>query len=273
MLGANVPTVGGLHTGFSWGDEWDCEAIQIYLTGSRMWYVPHLKEGEEEQFRADWKTSSVKEVVSHIPFLVNLASPDSSLFDKSVKRLEKEILRAQELSVNYVVLHPGSFTTSTRDEGIENTIEGIKRVVHAVDSVNICIETMAGQGTQLGVDFWELEKIINAVDHENIGVCFDTGHVFMAGHDITKDYAGVMEEFNERIGIEKIKAIHINDSKKELGSHVDRHANIGEGKIGIEVFRKIMNDKNFKDTPKVLEIPDTNEKTKENIGLLRGLID
>jgi deoxyribonuclease-4 len=273
MLGANVSTVGGLHTGFAWGDEWDCEAIQIYLTGSRMWYVPHLEEGEEEKFKETWDKSNVREVVSHIPFLVNLASPDSALFDKSVTRLEKEILRAQELDVNYVVLHPGSYTTSTRAEGIESTIEGLKRVLHAVDSVNIAVETMAGQGTQLGAEFWELEKIIAEVDHPNIGVCFDAGHVFMAGYDITKDYAGVMSEFDERIGLEKIKVVHLNDSKKELDSHIDRHANIGEGKMGLEVFREIMNDKSFKDTPMVLEIPDSNEKTKDNIELLREMVD
>jgi len=272
MLGANVSTVGGIHTGFALGDEWDLEAIQIYLTQSRMWYVPRLGEGEEEQFRAKWDKSQVKEVVSHIPFLVNLASPDASLFDKSVKRLEKEILRAQELDVNFVVLHPGSFTTSTREEGIESTIEGLKRVLHAVDGVNICLETMAGQGTTLGASFGELEKIINGVDHPNIGVCFDTGHVFMAGYDITKDYAGVMSEFDEHVGIEKIKVVHINDSKKEFNSHVDRHANIGDGKMGIEVFKELMNDKNFKDTPKVLEIPDANERTREDIKLLRGFV-
>lgn len=275
-LGANVPTIGGLHTGFTCGDEWGCEAIQIYLTGSRMWYVPKLEPGEAELFKRAWSQSCVADVVSHIPFLVNLASPDPALFDKSLTRLKKEIIRAKELEVKYIVLHPGSYTTSSRQEGLESTIRGLKEVLALLegDSVKLCLETMAGQGTMLGVDFWELALILERLEYpEGLGVCFDTGHVFMAGHDIRGDYSAVMKRFDEDIGIDKIKVIHLNDSKTKFNSHVDRHANIGEGELGIGTFKKILQDEGLKDVPKVLEIPDTNGKTKDNLELLRKMVE
>lgn len=275
-LGANVPTVGGLHTGFACGDEWDCEAIQIYLTGSRMWYVPKLGEGEAGLFKRAWSSSRVADVISHIPFLVNLASPDPALFDKSLARLKKEILRAKELEVEYIILHPGSFTTSSREEGLKSTIRGLGEILPLLkgDSVKLCLETMAGQGTMLGVDFWELALILERLEYpEGLGVCFDTGHVFMAGHDIRGDYSAVMKRFDEDIGIDKIQVIHLNDSKTKFNSHVDRHANIGEGELGLETFKKIINDRRLNGIPKVLEIPDTNGKTKDNLELLRKMVD
>lgn len=275
MLGSNVPTIGGFHTGFKWGDKWGCECIQIYITLSRRWDVPNLSRQEITRFRMAWQESSVKEVVAHAPYLVNLASPDAELRKKSVKRLEIEISRAIKFGVSLLVLHPGSYGTSTREEGIKRIIEVLNRVFEEAEgSIKILLETMAGQGTMIGFRFEEIARILEGVSKsEKLGVCLDTGHLFMAGYDIRgyKGWESVLNEFDKIIGIEKIGAIHLNDSKTGLGSRSDRHACIGEGKLGFQVFQALLKDERFRESPKILEIPERETKSKSNLELLRKL--
>lgn len=275
MLGSNVPTIGGFHTGFKWGDKWGCECIQIYLTLSRRWDVPNLSQQEITRFKTSWQESSVKKVVAHVPYLVNLASLNEELRDKSVKRLGIEISRAIKFSVSLLVLHPGSYGVSTREEGIKRIIEALNRVLEETEgSVKILLETMAGQGTMIGSRFEEIALILKKVQKsEKLGVCLDTAHLFMAGYDI-RDYKGwesILNEFNKIIGIEKIGAIHLNDSKTDLSSRSDRHACIGEGKLGLQVFQAILKDKRFREIPKILEIPERDARSKDNLELLRNL--
>lgn len=275
MLGSNVPTIGGFHTGFKWGDKWGCECIQIYLTLSRRWDVPNLSQQEITRFKKSWQESSVKKVVAHVPYLVNLASFNEELRDKSVKRLGIEISRAIKFSVSLLVLHPGSYGVSTREEGIKRIIEALNRVLEETEgSVKILLETMAGQGTMIGSRFEEIALILKRVSKsEKLGVCLDTGHLFMAGYDIRgyKGWESILNEFNKIIGIEKIGAIHLNDSKTDLGSRIDRHACIGEGKLGLQVFQAILKDKRFREIPKILEIPERDARSKDNLELLRNL--
>ena len=275
MLGSNVPTIGGFHTGFKWGDNWGCECIQIYLTLSRRWNVPDLSQQEIDRFKKAWQESSVKEVVAHVPYLVNLTSPNEELRDKSVKRLGIEISRATKFGVSLLILHPGSHGLSPRGEGIKRIIEALNRVLKETESpIRILLETMAGQGTMIGSRFEEIALILEkAQKPELLGVCLDTGHLFMAGYDI-RGYEGwesVLNEFDKIIGVEKIGAIHLNDSKTGLGSKSDRHACIGEGKLGLQVFHSIIKDQRFKDVPKVLEIPERDTRSKDNLELLRNL--
>jgi len=275
MLGSNVPTIGGFHTGFKWGDEWGCQCIQIYLTLSRRWDVPNLSQQEITRFKTAWQESLVKKVVAHVPYLVNLASPNNELRDKSVKRLGIEISRATKFGVSLLVLHPGSYGVSTREEGIKRIIEALNRLLEETESsIKILLETMAGQGTMIGSRFEEIALILKRVPKsEKLGVCLDTGHLFMAGYDIRgyKGWESVLNEFNKIIGIEKIGAIHLNDSKTGLGQKSDRHACIGEGKLGLRVFHAILKDQRFRGVPMVLEIPERDTRSKDNLELLRYL--
>lgn len=276
MLGSNVPTVGGPPRGFRYAKEWNCECIQIYTTLSRRWNVPDLSEKEICEFELAWKESPVIEVVAHVPFLVNLASPDNELWQKSVNRLIKEISRCYKLGIRFLVLHPGSYRDSTKERGIKRIVEALNVVYEKIDNVpvKLLLETAAGQGTTLGSRFEELAYILSRVKRpEFLDVCFDTAHVFMAGYDIQgyREYENVLKKFDAIIGLEKIQVIHLNDSKTKLGSRCDRHACIGEGELGLQFFHALMRDSRFLNTPKILEIPKRNEKSKDNLELLRRL--
>lgn len=273
MLGSNVPTVGGLPVGFTYADDWGCKCIQIYVSPSRTWDVPDLTEKEISEFKLAWKNSGVKVVVGHVPYLVNLASPNNELRKKSISRLITEIDRADKLGVSYLVLHPGS--NSNKKRGIDLIINGLTTVLNSVkDSrVKILLETMAGQGNTIGTRFEELSYILEKVQSPNIKVCFDTCHVFAAGYDIRgyEGYKLTLKKFDRIIGINNIKVIHLNDSKAELGSRIDRHACIDEGLLGLQVFHSILRDEVFVNVPKILEIPDRDKRSKDNLELLRKL--
>lgn len=276
MLGSNVPTIGGLPTGFRYADEWGCECIQIYVTLSRRWEVPELSQEDITEFNAAWQKSSVKQVIAHVPFLVNLASPHSEIWQKSISRLITEISHSNKLGAPFLVLHPGSYRNSSRKEGIKRVIEALNIILQRVHnpSTRILLETMAGQGTMMGSRFEEIAHILEKVEKpEFLGVCFDTAHVFIAGYDI-RGYRGheiTLSKFDNIIGLDKIKVIHLNDSKTKLGSHNDRHACIGEGELGLQVFHAIVTDSRFTAISKILEIPERDERSKDNLELLRRL--
>ena len=276
MLGSNVPTVGGLPNGFHWAKEWGCESIQIYVTLSRRWEVPELSEKEITNFKSAWQNSPVKKVLAHVPYLVNLASPDKDLWQKSKARFTIELLRAQQFGVNFLVLHPGSYKNSNSEDGLRRMTEALNLVSSQTNdsTTKILLETMAGQGTSLGSSFEELAYMLEEVERpELFGICFDTAHVFISGYDIRgyKGYKKVLQEFDQTIGLDKIGAFHINDSKTKLGSRSDRHACIGEGELGLQVFHALVKDARFSKTPKILEIPERDQRSKDNLKLLRGL--
>lgn len=276
MLGSNVPAIGGFHAGFSWGNKWGCECIQIYITFSRRWDVPELSQKEVAVFKTAWGNSSVKEVVAHVPFLVNLASPNKEIWRKSIDRLITEISRAEKFGVPFLVLHPGSYGNLTKKEGIKRVTQALGIVFQNFDrpSVKVLLETMAGQGTMLGSSFEEIAEILEkAARPEFLGICFDTGHVFMAGYDL-RGYEGceaVLGEFDKIVSLEKIGCFHLNDSKTRLGSRSDRHACIGEGELGLQVFHTLLRDKRFSNTPKILEIPERDRRSKDNLEMLKKL--
>lgn len=274
MLGSNVPTVGGLPAGFKRADEWECAGIQVYLTQSRRWDVPDLIDVEVAEFKSAWQGSRVKVVVGHVPYLVNLASPRPELRHRSVSRLITEIDRAKRLGVPYLVLHPGS--APSRKMGIEFIIEGLDAALSSVDNqdVKVLLETVAGQGNMIGSRFEELSLIIENVERpECLGICFDTCHVFAAGYDIRgyDGYRRVLTIVDQVLGLDRIKAIHINDSKADLGARVDQHASIGEGFLGLQVFHAIVRDDIFSAVPKLLEVPERDKRSRENLELLRRL--
>ena len=276
MIGSTVKTIGGIDKAFYWGDKWGCDSVQFYLTLSRKWEVNDMKPDQIELFKESWKESNVKEVVAHIPYLVNLASYDDTVVQKSVQRMISEIGRAKILGVKYLVLHPGS-TPEGRDKGFLKIKKSFDNIFKSVDfgDVKILIETMAGQGNALGSRFEEIAELLHLLGKDDLfGVCFDTAHVFQSGYDIRGEgYNEVFEEFERLISIRKIKAFHLNDSKTDCGSRVDRHEHIGKGKVGLDFFKKLLNDKRFKGIPKILETPETEKMSEENLKVLRSLID
>lgn len=274
MLGSNVPTVGGLTTAFEYADKWDCKSIQIYTTPSRSWHVPNLTKEEREDFIESWRKSKTEEVVSHTPFIANIASSNKGVREKAINRLFEEIKRIKELEIPYLVLHPGSYVDANRDVGMKKTVEALNLVLEEIDFLGkVLLENMAGQGTSLGYRFEEISKIIKEVERdEKLGVCLDTAHLFQAGYDIRslEGYEEVKTEFNSKIGLERVKAIHLNDSKTPFGSRKDRHSSIGEGELNLEVLHALMNDEDFEGTPKLLEIPER-EKSGRDLKKLRDL--
>lgn len=277
MLGSNVPTIGGYSTGFKFGDYWGCECIQIYLTPSRRWDIKELTPERIIDFKNSKKKSSIKTIIAHIPFLVNLASPSKDIWKKSINRMKQEISYAELLSVDHLVLHPGNYCESNSKQGINRIIKALNQVCQEINNPNlrILLETMSGQGTALGSSFKEIKCILDGIiNSEFIGICLDTAHVFHAGYNILgyERFENFIDYIDNLIGLKKIMSIHLNDSKTELGSRVDRHACIGEGKMGLQVFHAFLKEKRFHKIPKILEIPDRDGKSRKSLKFLKSII-
>ncbi len=215
-------------------------------------------------------------VIAHATYLINLASPDKIIYENSIKSLAQELERCQLLHIDYLVLHPGSSVSSSKEEGLKRIILGLNTILKKEYKTMILLETMAGQGSSLGSIFEELATIRNNSTYKDkIGFCFDTCHVFAAGYVFsTKDsYEKMWDNFDKILGIINIKAFHINDSKKELGCKVDRHEAIGKGMMEIETFKLIMNDHRFLTIPKIIETPKESLKDDfENLETLKSLV-
>ena len=211
-------------------------------------------------------------VIVHAPYIINLANGDESKFNFSCNFLSEELKRVNTFGMKYLVLHPGSHVGLGVDEGISNIVKALNLVLSKDDSnVMILLETMAGKGSEVGRTFEELKRIIDGVSRkERIGVCLDTCHLNDAGYDLN-NFDDVLDEFDKLIGIDKIKCIHINDSKNTLDSHKDRHENIGRGTIGLDTLIKVINNPKLEDVPKILETPyiDGIAPYKEEIELIR----
>jgi len=276
MLGSNVSTVGGLLRGLANGREWECSCIQVYLTLSRRWAVAPLHAEFCAEFRTAWAATEIRVVIAHVPFLVNLASPDPFVYRRSIERLATEVHHATALGVQYVVLHPGSARGTDRGGAIARVSDALNEVRrrNASSQTMVLIETMARQGDTLGGTFEELAAILDGVeDTAFIGVCFDTAHVFAAGYDL-RGYGGydsVMQRFDTIVGTRRIRAFHVNDSKIPFGGRADRHAAIAEGEIGLRTFHALVRDDRFFDVPKILEIPERDTKSLPGLQLLRQL--
>ena len=242
------------------------------------------KEIEELSIEAGWeyaKKAGIEEIVVHAPYIINLANTvKPETFELAVTFLEKEIKRTAAMRSNILILHPGSHVGEGTEAGIAQIVKGLNLVLdNNEDDVFIALETMAGKGSELGASFEELKMIYDGVHkRDRLRICFDTCHVNDAGYDLVGDYEGVIQRFDQVLGMEQIAVIHINDSLNPLGAHKDRHANIGKGHIGFDVLRKMVHDDRFAKIPKILETPwlseegGSGEKTlppyKEEIAML-----
>lgn len=263
LLGAHVSISGGMYKSILRGEEIGATAIQIFTKSSRSWFAKKFSSIEVEKFKDAWKKSKiVKKVVAHTSYLINLAAKNLEIEQKSIKSLAAELERCEDLGIPFLVLHPGALVGQTEEEGIKKISKNLDLVLKKSKGItSIALETTAGQGTNIGYTFEQLKNIKSQCKEKNkIKICLDTCHIFAAGYDIStkKGYNEVINNFEKILGKTTLKIIHLNDSKGNLGSRIDRHANIGKGNIPKQTFSWIMNDKRFENIPKILETPSQN---------------
>ena len=279
LLGAHESVAGGLHLAFDRIKSVGGEALQIFTRNQRQWHPGELKSDEIRLFKQAHEKSGWMPVASHASYLVNLATDKDELLEKSVHNLVLELTRCAQLGVPYVVLHPGSHGGDGVEAGLERFTKGLDKAIDRSGvAVQVLVETTAGQGTGLGSSFAELLYILdNSKFPELLGVCVDTCHIFAAGYELRSvdGYQATVAALESSVGLDKIRFFHLNDSKKELGSRVDRHEHIGKGAIGLAGFKNLLNDCRFATLPMTLETPksDSLAEDRENLQLLRSLID
>ncbi len=278
-LGVHVSIAGGVDKAFERAAKLGCQTMQIFTKNNSRWQARALKADEIERYHQQQATSGIDPVITHASYLLNLASPKDDLWEKSQAALMIELKRCETLKIPWLVLHPGAHTQSGVEAGLARISKALDKVHRALPDaqVKVALELTAGQGTTLGSTFEELASIINACEQpDRLVTCFDTCHALAAGYEFrNKDaYLAMKDHFDRVIGLEKLAVFHLNDSKKDLGSHVDRHTHIGEGFIGLEPFGFFLNDPDFQDLPFLLETPKDVEfeSDRENLAKLRGLV-
>jgi|SRR5579862_8246415 len=264
-----------------------CESMQIFAKNANQWKGRALAREEIRAFRSRVDDAGISPVVSHASYLINLAARGRPLRRMSIDAMGDEIDRAEALGLLGVVLHPGCYTSTSETVGLTLIAEGLLELLTARrrGRTMVLLEHTAGQGTSLGATFEQIAAIVDMMNgHKRIGVCLDTCHLLASGYDIASPtgYASTFEQFDRLIGFERLKAFHLNDSKRPLGSRVDRHEHIGQGFVGIEAFRRIVNDRRFHGLPMMLETPKTESRRPQSVDLdrldernlntLRGLI-
>ncbi len=260
LLGAHITIDDGLSYALTKGESIGCNVIQIFTKSNRQWKSKPIDPSIAKQFQSDQKHSSIKMTIAHASYLINLGSTNQETVEKSVVALIDELERCDILGIPYLVLHPGSGEKDNTDKTIEQVAQYINYVNNQtpVRNVSLLLENSAGQGQSIGRTFEELLSLYQDIKYKNkIGFCLDTCHAFAAGYDF-RDHSGYIHmkrKLKDLLGLENIKVIHMNDSKNILGSNVDRHAMIGEGKLGLDAFSYIMNDHDFINIPKIIETP------------------
>lgn len=260
VLGAHMSMAGGFFKAVERGIEFGCQCVQMFVKNNNQWTAPELTDDDVTLLQAALRESPIGHLLAHSSYLINLGSPDTLLWKKSIDALVVELERAARLGIPYVVLHPGAYTTSSEEAGLKQIITALDEVQNQTRGLSSAclLENTAGQGSCLGWRFEQLATILDGVqDPDRLGVCFDTCHAFAAGYGLAEeaDYRQTMRSLQRSVGLKRIRAIHLNDSKRELGSRVDRHEHIGKGMIGKDAFTRLLNDRHFQNTPMYLETP------------------
>jgi deoxyribonuclease-4 len=281
ILGAHMSIAGGYHKAVEAAARCGMSTCQLFTKNNNQWKAKDISEAEATAFRESLANLKITHPIAHDSYLINLAAPDDELWRKSIEAFAIELRRADQLGIPYVVTHPGSYTSTSEAIGLKRIISAIDEVHAQTEGVTAqcLLETTAGQGTNLGNKFEHLAEILAGVKHaERIGVCVDTCHIFAAGYPLAtpEEYADTFEKLDRAVGLKLVRAFHLNDSKKGLGSRVDRHEHIGEGMLGLEPFRHLLNDPRFKTIPMYLETNkeerDGEEMDVVNLRTLRSLI-
>ncbi len=279
-LGAHMSIAGGVEQAVLRGESVGCEAIAMFTKNNNQWKAKSLTSEDADRFHAALLDTGIHPVVAHTSYLINLASPNTVLWKKSIAAMEDELARAELLGIPYLVLHPGSHMGKGVDYGVQRVAEAFNRIHEKLPNLRVMtlLEHTAGQGTNLGSTFEQIAQLRRLVaTSTRVGVCLDTCHLFAAGFDLRKPdkYADTFKAFDDIVGLAQIKAWHLNDSKTPLGSHVDRHEHIGKGKIGRVGFKHLLNDRRWDEMPALLETPKKPEMKEDvmNLRTLRRLID
>ncbi len=279
ILGAHMSIAGGYHKAIERAVSAGCQCVQVFTRNCSQWKTKDITREERLRFRKAFGDSRLTHVVAHDSYLINLASPDEGLWRRSVGMFVEELRRADLLGIPLVVTHPGAYTTGCEEQGLRRIVRALNEIHRRTDKLEAqCVlETTAGQGTALGWRFEQLGAILDGVKFpDRIGICFDTCHVFAAGYSLStgRGYRDTMNEFDRLIGVGRIRVFHLNDSQKEQGSRVDRHAHIGQGRMGLAPFRHLLNDRRFRQVPMILETPkgEGEDLDRANLRTLRDLI-
>jgi len=278
LLGAHVSTAGGVENAPGRGLETTCDTIQIFVKPPNRWASRALTEENVVAFKAAVAETGISPVIAHGLYLVNLATSDDALWNKSLDALADELERCEMLGLPGLVVHPGSHKGAGEDAGQA-------RIAAALDEAHarlpgyeaqVWLEITAGQGDHLGYTFEQIRRMIDGVKQpERLGVCFDTAHAWAAGYDIhtREGFDATWDEFDRILGIDRLRALHLNDTNKELGSRVDRHEQVGKGKLGLDTFRFLVNDPRFRGIPMILELDLGDDEFRANLATLRSLVE
>jgi deoxyribonuclease-4 len=272
LLGAHMSIAGGVNMAIERARSIGCTAMQMFVKNNMQWFARPLSREEARTFLEHRQRSELLSIFAHANYLINLAATNGQFHANSIRSLSEELVRADQLELPFLVLHPGAHLGAGEEAGLEKIVESIDRVLSGLPKIKtrIALETTAGQGSCLGNKFEHLAYIISRVlEPERLCVCLDTAHVFASGYQIISatSIRKTFREFDRVIGLDRLAAIHLNDSKTAFGSRVDRHEHIGKGKIGLPAFRFIMSDRRFRKIPKVLETPKGKDLREDVINL------
>ncbi|MBI4547270.1 MAG: deoxyribonuclease IV [Ignavibacteriae bacterium] len=272
LIGAHESIAGGIHKAFERAESVGCRVLQVFTKNSNQWSAKPLTDEDIANYKTTASKSSIKHVIAHDSYLINLCAKDRSILRKSREALLDELNRCEMLGIKYLNFHPGSHMGAGEKEGIRMIVDSLSWVHQQANGYQVksVLETTAGQGSAVGHRFEHLREIIDGVDEpERMAVCIDTCHIFAAGYDIRTEevYERTMKEFDDIVGLERLVAFHVNDSKKPLGSRVDRHEHIGNGAIGEIGFRCLMLDTRVQEIPKILETPKGKDLKEDRMNL------
>ncbi len=276
ILGAHVSTAGGIHNAIKNGTDLDCEAIQIFLRNPNQWKGKSPTPEIIEKFRTAWAAAALSDIIVHDIHLSNLASPKPDVLEKSSQAFREQMELAQVLGLRCIVTHLGAHLGEGEAFGLKRLTESFDRLFEIAEApdVIVLLETTAGQGTNLGYCFEHIRDVMGMSKYpDRFGVCFDTCHVFAAGYDMRTetDCAMIFSEFDDSVGLNRLKAFHLNDAKSAYQSRVDRHEHIGKGNIGAAAFAYILNDPRFAEIPLIIETPEMKTMHAVNLSTLREL--
>lgn len=279
LLGAHMSISGGVHTAFARGASIGCTAMQVFVKNNNRWEGRPVTKEDVENYKSEEAKTTISLVVAHAAYLINLCAPDKTILKRSRIAFVDEMRRCNSFGMIALIFHPGAHLGKGEVEGIKRVAESLNIVHEQTPGFHVLstLESTAGQGSNLGYRFEHLRSIIELVEEkERMAVCLDTCHLFAAGYDIStkRGWETTLGEFDDTIGMNRLVAVHVNDSKKELGSRVDRHEHIGAGRIGLDGFSALMNDPRLVKVPKILETPKSEDMHEdvENLKILISLV-
>ena len=274
-LGAHLPTSQGFSAALKQAQKLNLDCLQLFSKTPRQWKAKPLDAEPMAKWRDEWAQSGLGPLVIHDSYLINLAAPVAGTLEKSIAAMIDEIERAELMGCDYLVTHCGAHLGSGEEAGVEQLATSLMQCLEQTPNarVKIALEITAGQGTCLGGPFEHIGAVLKSLESPRLAVCFDTCHAWAAGHDLNGDLDGVMRDFDQQIGFDNLAAIHLNDAKSKLGSHLDRHDHLGEGEIGKAALKAFINHPKIRDLPFVLETPETETRIQDNVAMARALAD